>query len=248
MRFLLATLWVIAGSALTAGIYWAFLITPESTVWSLIASALLAIAALVRVGLTASGTIAMWSHGPSAAGVRRAVGGVAGVIPAALVVWAAWWFTTHAELWVAMRNGQINAWFIARFGWADVSWLFTAVHRGAQWLRWVVGPMLALSLIAGFVAVGWPALGQAAWLRRALQPRALLAGTFWFVLLIALPWIYLVPWRPKRLPASSVEFAFIVAKLSVSAILFAVGTALIAYQASGPAVPPRDPQESAHAA
>jgi hypothetical protein len=44
--------------------------------------------------------------------------------------------------------------------------------------------------------------------------------------------MYLVPWRPKGLPPSSVEFAFIVAKLSLSAILFAIGAALITYEAS----------------
>ena len=248
MRFLLATLWVITGSALTAGVYWVFLITPESTVWTLIASALLAIVALAMAGFTASGAIAMWTYGPSLTGIRRAMRAIVAVIPAALIVWIMWWLTTNAETWVAMRSGQISAIFIARFGWADVSWLFTVIHRGAQWFRWVVAPVLSLSLIAGFMAIGWSALGQAAWLRRASRPRALVMATVWFVLLIALPWIYLVPWRPKQLPASSVEFAFTVAKLSVSAVLYAVGAALIAYQVSGSPRPPLDPQESARAA
>ncbi len=39
MRLALATVWILIGSALTAGVYWIFLITPESTVWSLLASA-----------------------------------------------------------------------------------------------------------------------------------------------------------------------------------------------------------------
>lgn len=96
----------------------------------------------------------------------------------------------------------------------------------------MVAALLALSLIAGVMAIGWSALGQAAWLRRALRPRALAVATFWFVLLIALPWMYLVPWRPKQMPASSAEFAFIVAKLSVTTILAAIGAALIANEAS----------------
>ena len=53
------------GCVLTATVYWAFLITPESTVWALIMSAMLAIAALALVGLTATGAIAMWWHGAS---------------------------------------------------------------------------------------------------------------------------------------------------------------------------------------
>ncbi|MEP6783171.1 MAG: hypothetical protein ABI983_05840 [Acidobacteriota bacterium] len=236
MRVALATLWILTGSAITAGIYWGFLNTPESTVWALIASAVLAGVALVLAGFTATGAIAMLTDGASLAGIRRALHAIGSVIPAALIVLLGWWITRHAETWLAMRNGQITARFIARSGIADVTWLFTAAHYIAQWFRWVVSALLALSLMAGCVAIGWPALAQAAWLRRALHPRALFLATMWFVVLIALPWMYLVPWRPKGLPPSSVEFAFIVAKLSLSAILFAIGAALITYEASR--VPP----------
>lgn len=227
---------MLTGGAITAGVYWAFLITPESTVWMLMVSALLVLVALALAGVTATGAVAIWSHGASRSGIRQALRAVVGVVPAALIVLLMWWMTTHVETWFAMRSGQINAWFIVRFGWADVSWLFTAIHRIAQWFRFVVAALLALSLLAGFVAIGWSALGQAAWLRRALRPRALAMATFWLVLLIALPWMYLVPWRPRYLPPSSVEFTFIVAKLSLAAILFAIGSALIAYEASR--VPP----------
>ena len=48
MRLALATLWIMAGSVLTASVYWVFLITPESTVWALMMSAMLAIVALWR--------------------------------------------------------------------------------------------------------------------------------------------------------------------------------------------------------
>ena len=238
MRLALATAWILAGSVLTAGVYWTFLVTPESTVWTLIASAVLAIAALVAVGFTASGAIALWSFGPSLAGIRRALRAVAAAIPAAVIVFIVWWLTSRAEAALAMRNGQISAWFIATLGWGNVSWLFTAIHYTAQWFRWVLSAMLALSLIAGFVAIGWSALGQTAWLRRGLRPRALTVATFWFVALIALPWMYLVPWRPRQLPASSVELGFIIAKLSLSAMLFAIGAALIACEASRAATPP----------
>ena len=232
MRFVLSTLWILAGSIVTGGVYWTFLITPESTVLMLIASALLAMAALATAGLTASGAIALLWHGRSATAIRRALTAVAGAIPAAAIVFMVWWLTRRAEAWIGLRSGQINAYFIAQFGWDNVSWLFNTVHYIAAWCRWVLAGLLALSLIAGFVALGWSALGQAAWLRRALRPRALLMATLWFVVLIALPWMYLVPWRPKALPASSVEVAFIAAKLSLSAVLFAVGAMLIAHEAS----------------
>ena len=155
--------------------------------------------------------------------VRSAARSIPGVLPAAVIVLLVWWLANRVEIWIAMRSGQINAWFIARFGWDNMSWLFTAIGMAADWFRWVIAALLALSLMAGFVAIGWRALAQPAWLRRALRPRAIAAATLWFGGLIALPWIYLVPWRPQSLPPTSVEFAFIVAKLSFSAILFAIG-------------------------
>ena len=238
MRLALATLWILVGSALTAGVYWGFLITPESTIWALMVSGVLALVALALVGLTASGAIAMWWHGASLTALRRAVTSIPGVFPAALIVLVIWGLANRAEVWIAMRSGQINAWFIARFGWDDMSWLFTAIGYAADWFRWVIAALLALSLMAGFVAIGWRTLAQAAWLRRALRPRAIAAATLWFGGLIALPWIYLVPWRPEGLPPTSIEFAFIVAKLSVSAILFAIGAALVVYEASRLPPPP----------
>lgn len=227
MRLALATLWILIGSAITAGIYWLFLITPESTVWALIASAFLVLAALLMAGFTASGAIVMWSDGPSLAGIRRAVRAIPAAIPAALMVWGMGWLATRAQRGISMRSGTINAWFIAQFGWDDVSWLFSTIGYVILWFRWVLPAALAFSLIAGVVSTGWPALGGGAWLRRALRPRTLAVVTFWAVVLIALPWAYLVPWRPKQLPASSIEFAFIVAKLSLSAIVLAIGAALI---------------------
>ena len=238
MRLALATLWILAGSALTAAVYWGFLITPESTIWALTISALLALVALALGGLTAGGAIALWWHGASLTAVRRAVRSIPGVIPAALIVALMWWLANRVETWIAMRSGPINAWFIARFGWADVSWLFAAIGYAADWFRWVFAALLALSLMAGFVAIGWRALAQSAWLWRALRPRTLAAATLWFGGLIALPWIYLVPWRPAGLPPTSIEFAFIVAKLSIATILFGIGTALVAYEASRVPAPP----------
>ena len=232
MRLLLAALWILVGSAITAGVYWGFLITPESTIWALMVSALLAIVTLAMIGVTANGALVILSQGVSPAGLRRALAAVPNVIPAALIVLLVWWLTSRAETWVALRSGAINAWFIARFGWDDVSWLFSGVRYVAGWVRWVISALLALSLMGGIAAVGWQAIAQVAWLRRALRPRAVLAATLWFVALIALPWMFLVPWRPQNLPPSTIEFAFIVAKLSVSAILFACGAALVAYEAS----------------
>jgi hypothetical protein len=244
----LATGWTLIGGAMAAAIYWSFLITPVSTVMALVASAALALVWLALVGLTASGAIEIWSRGLSFDGIKHAGRSAPAVLPASVIVLLAWWTTSRMEVWLAQRNGQISAWFIATVGWADVSWLFAAIGYVAVWVRWVLAAMLGVSLMAGVRTIGWSAIAQAAWLRRALHPRALAGATLWFAALIALPWTWLVPWRPDNLPASSVELAFIVAKLSLAAVLCAAGLALIVREAAVPSPPPVEPTEAAQAA
>jgi hypothetical protein len=232
MKLTLATIWILLGGVVIGGLYWGFLITPVSTALALAASAVLALVVLALLGLIANGAIEIWSRGFSLAGLRRALGSIGSVIPAGLIVLLLWWMTSRAESFVVESSGQISAWFIARFGWDDMSWLFTTIRYGAAWLRWVLGVMLALSLMAGVLAIGWRAIAQAAWITRALRPRALLGATLWFAALIVLPWMYLVPWRPENLPATTIEMVFIVSKLAIAAILGALGMALISREAS----------------
>lgn len=231
MRIALAAAWILACGVITGGIYWAFLNTPESTVWTLLLSAVLALLAAVLTGLAANGAIALLVHGPSATGLRLAVRWIPAIVVAALVEGLLWWIAGGIDTWVSLRTGEINAWFIARLGWDNVSWLFTAIRWFTLWLRWVLCAVLSLSLLAGVMAVGWRAVGQAAWLRRALRPRTLLLATVWFVVLVLLPWTYLAPWRPQWLPPTSAELAFIGVKLSMTAVLIALGIALIAFEA-----------------
>ena len=102
MRLALATLWILAGSVLTAGVYWGFLITPESTIWALMVSAVLAIVALALAGLTASGAIAMWWHGASLDSRRPRMA----IDPwcrsgRRSIVLLVWWLANRAEVWIA---------------------------------------------------------------------------------------------------------------------------------------------------
>jgi len=248
MRFAIATLWILVGAALSGGVYWAFLMTPESTVWTLIGSAILAIVVLMLAGFTITGAIAILGNGLSKTTIDRALRSIPSILPALLIVSIVWWITLRGETWVGMRSGQISAWFIAQFGWADVSWLFRAIRYTAMWFRWIVASMLALSLMTGFVIAGTRAVAQGAWLRRALRPRALIFSTLIFIVLIALPWKYVVPWRPVGLPPTSIEMAFITVKLSITAVMFAIAIALIIREASGAVPPPRDPHDAVQAA
>lgn len=238
MKLALATIWILIGGAIAGGLYWMFLITPVSTTLALAVTALLAIAVLCIAGAVINGTIEIVSRGFSAAGLRRAFASIGTIIPAGLILLLLWWLTSRVELSVAQYSGQISAWFIARFGWDNMSWLFTTISYAAMWFRWVLGGMLALSLMAAMLASGWSAAGRPSWIGRALRPRALLLATLAFALLVALPWMYLVPWRPTGIPATSVELVFIVSKLSIAAILGALGFALIIREASRDTIAP----------
>lgn len=231
MKLAAVTLWVLAGAALAGGAYWAFLVTPESTVGSLAVSVALLLAALFLAAITVSGAIAGWRQGISSSHLRAAVAGVPAIIPAGLIIVLIWWLVGGFTDRVTIYSGQINAWFIAKLGWANVSWLFTGIGWVALWLKWVVASMLAVSMMASFMVSGWRAFGATSWLTRAVSPGRLGAATLLFVVLVAAPWIYLAPWRPSGLPATSVELMFIIAKLSVTALLMAIGFALIIRQA-----------------
>jgi hypothetical protein len=226
MKLAAIALWLLAGAGVAAGVYWGFLITPESTAGSLALSALLMLTALLLAGTTISGALLAWRRGWSPALLRPAAANAAAIIPAAIVIGAVWWVVGRATGAATIYSGQITAWFMASLGWSDVSGMFTAFAWIATWLRWVVAPMLALSLTAAIVDTGWSAIAQPSWLTRALSPRRLTMATLWFGLLIGLPWTYLAPWRPAALPPTSIELAFIITKLGITALLMAVGAAL----------------------
>ena len=236
MRLVSVTLWILAGTALTGGVYWSFLITPESTIGALAASVLLIVTAALLAAMTLSGAIVGWRHGLSTSHLRAASAGVPASLPAAIVAAVIWWLIGSATDRITIYSGPINAWFIASFGWDDVSWLFTGITWLAAWLKWVVAPMLALALMSGILAEGWRCLAGVRWMTRALAPWPLGLATVAFGVLVAAPWIYLTPWRPAGLPATSVELAFIIAKLSVTALLMATGVALVIHQASNKGV------------
>ena len=213
------TAWILAWGALTGGAYWAFLNTPESTMWTLLLSAALAIVSLALLAITVNGAIAGWSSGVSRATLRRALARIPAMVPAAVIVVIAWWLVSRVTGWVSAHSGEISAWFIARLGWSDVSRLFTAISWIGWWIRWVAAPMAALTLLAGAI-------------RRSSSPLRLAVATFWFLLLVAAPWAYLAPWRPAALPPTSVEPVFIALKLAATALLMATGLALVTREAS----------------
>ena len=54
-------------------------------------------------------------------------------IPAPSIVVVIWWLVGGAtDRWITIHSGPINAWFIARFGWDDVSWLFAGDRASSR--------------------------------------------------------------------------------------------------------------------
>jgi hypothetical protein len=228
-------LWLLAGLTAAGGIYWGFLNTPESTAMALSLSALLALAAVVAAAISVNGASLAWSQGWSGDVVRRAIAGVPAFVAAVLLGGVIWWLTARGLAWISTNSGRISAWFIASFGWADPSAFFDSVAWAGRWLQWVVGPLIALSLLGSMLVGEWKA-DRWRWLGRAVSPFRLTLATLWVALFVALPWMYVVPWRPSGLPATSIEVAFVAAKLAVVAVLMAIGVALVVRE-SVPAPP-----------
>jgi hypothetical protein len=248
MRLLLVTAWILAGAAVTGAAFWGLLNTPESTILALASSLVLVLLTVALLSVTINGAISLWVNGPSGPALRRSIRVVPAVIPALLVFALLWWMASGLDTWVALRSGGINAWFIATLGWDDMSWLFAAIGYFTTWMRWVLGGLLAVSLMGGMTVIGWRAGTRLQWIRRGLRPRTLIAGTLWFAMLIVLPWLFLVPWRPDWVPPTGAELAFIISKLSIAAILMAAGVALMIYEATRLPLTPIDPQEQRLAA
>lgn len=229
------TLVLLGGGALSAAIYWGFLNTPESTVWTLALSAVLLLAVLL-VGATSMGTVLLaWYSGrvsrPVVVGALRGL--PAFLLPALLVI-AVWWLVGRADARVAATSGEISAWFIAQFNWSDVGWLFTSIEWVSLWLRWVVAPFIALVWWRTIMVRGWKPTG--ALLREALHPVRVLAATAIVALLVWVPWTQLAPWRPHGLATGTTELLFVGAKLALVTLLSAVGWSLVARTAARPRV------------
>lgn len=218
--------WLVVGHAAAAALFWALLHIPESSIWTLALSAATA-AALVA--------IACWVHASAAAAWDRAATPARAALvglrraPAALLAAALfalfWWATAEALEWQQRVAGQIDAAFIARTGSPRTGWVHATIFWTVQFVRWSLGLTLSVALLASFVADGPRTLARAEWVRRGLSPRRWLTVTFWFVLLLAIPW-QVVYWRPRGLSVA-LEPWFVAGKLGVLAVAAAIGWALV---------------------
>ncbi len=243
MRTLAATvLWLLGGAALAGTAYWQFLNTPESTIWSLGLSAGLVVGCVAIVSITLGAALLAATGGWSRETLRRALRGVLACVPPLLLVLAAWWGATQAVAWLDRSSGQISAWFIATLGWSDVTGLFTTAGWLAAWVRWVGAPVAALVWWRSILTTSWRPTGGL--VRRMLSPLRLGVATLAFAIFFWAPWTYLVPWRPSAVPTTA-ELPFVALKFGLSAVLGALGAAILvrtaALERSAPVEPPTAP-------
>lgn len=225
-RLAAITLWLLVGHTAWLALFWGLLHVPESSAWMLAVSAALALGLVVLAATLTGGASAAWDTTRGVApGLWRGVGLAPAALAAAVVFGALWWVTGLVLEWHSGIAGQIDAWVIARTGRTDTR----PVHFVIVWLttfvRWSVGLTLASSLLAALATSGPRAATEGGWLRSALTPSRWLALTFWFVLLVAIPW-QLVDWRPARL-SLGLEPWFVAAKFAVIAVSMAAGWALV---------------------
>ena len=226
MRALLRVASCLALGGLTlAGLYWLFLHTPESNALTLAGSVALVLMMITAAAVTVNAAVLLArgdAWGPS---LRRALRGIPWVVVAAIPAVIAWIGVTRVDAWIERHSGEISAWFIAQFGWADVTPLFTVELWLSRWIRWVVVPVAALCLLDALLHAGVRALTGARWIRHAWHWRTLALASVVVFVLLALPW-QLAMWRPK-LPATWVELPVAGLRLGVVAMLWLIGGAVL---------------------
>ncbi len=222
------------GSAVCAGLYWSFLNTPESNVAMLAASALLAMGGIAVAGTTVNAAVLMARGATLRAALMRGMRGLGWFLIVAAPMVLVWVGITRFDAWTVAHQGEINAWFIAQFGWADVSWLFRLETWASRWLRFAVLPAFALSLLAALLTS--EGARHMLWPRRAGHWRTLATVTAVFVLLWALPW-QLTNWRPE-LPPTWLQPLVASIRLGVVFGLAIVGASVIVLVSCTSAKPP----------
>lgn len=224
--------WIGAIDAVAGGLVLAFLYTPESNALMLGVSALLVITAAVLLMLSSTSAAHALMHAQSPwRSVRPALRSLPLVLFGLIVVGAlcggAGWF----ESWWIGRAGEVDAAAIVAGDATNTQPLHTAVRRAVALVQWVVVPAwlaTCLAWIAGYER------------RDVLGLKWLAAGLHWRILLVTLaavavgvwlPW-QMVDWRPRGLPASTVEVLFTAVKLGVVYLLSQLAWALVLWTAA----------------
>jgi hypothetical protein len=222
----LSMLWLLAGAALAASLFWAFLNTPESTVFTLALSASLGLAIYAVIGASLGGALGGWATAWHAAR-RHAAAGVPALLLPLLFALAAWWLVGQAIHGLDTHSGEISAWFIARLDWADVRPLLNGVRVAGEWLRRVLVPFAALVWLGRLATLGWRPLVDRSMVRQALSPLRLVLVTAIALATVWAPVTYGLYWMPSGVPPTWMEPAVATLKFAIMAVVAALGISVI---------------------
>ena len=157
---------------------------------------------------------------------------------------AVWLAAGLSGTWVDARSGEISAWFIATFDWADASLFFRGVRAVVFWLQWVAAPVVGLALLA---VLSGGSFGARAGAREGVTARAgarggvsarpggrggasgvrvLALATIWVIVLVVLP-LQLLNWQISGLPPTWVEPTVVGARLLLVSLTATLGWALV---------------------
>jgi hypothetical protein len=225
-RVLEIAAWLGVTSLAAAGLYWAFLNTPESRVLTLLASIILAGFLIILTAIVGNAVLLLAVGESRAVSIGRGMRRAHWFVIAAAVLLAAVWAITRGDNWIAQYSGEISAWFIATFNWSNVTPLFRVETYVSRWLRWVVLPAAMLTAVASILLNGARALASTLWIRAAWRWQTLAIATSAFVLLMDLPW-RLATWQPVNLPPTWIQPALAGFRLLVVAVAMVLGAAIV---------------------
>lgn len=218
----IATLWLLGGGLVSAGLFWWLLNTSEATVFTLALSVLLAVATFTTAAWSLTQAVQAW-HRADGTGHREGAGWW-GLWLAAFVIGHLAWLVLHAGLdWISNREGELSAWAIAQLDLSDITWLLAAIQVVGAWCATVVVGFVMLSIGAAGLVADRPAGWLPAALRHALHPlRVLVMSAVVFVTAVV-PQHYLLYAMPEGLPATWVQPTVAAFKLAALAVVAAIG-------------------------
>jgi hypothetical protein len=208
-------------AAITGGVFWLLLSVPESSAFALLLSASLLLVLTLLTGYAASVVLSVAGGTRVAASIGRGVRGLPGFLLGVALFAALWLVTTSIEGQWALHAGEIDALFLRNAGTSKTAW----VHTSMAWALWIVRWGVGLSLVCGAAAAGVTRAGVARGVRLALSPLTL--GAAVAALMAGYGLWSLVYWRPKGLPPTTAELAFVSAKLSLLFLVAAVVVSLM---------------------
>ena len=199
------------GYGVTGALSWALLNVPESNALALALSASLVPLIVGTAAATTAGAV-MIANGATRDAWRHTGAAIGGFVVGLAIFAVLWWSTGSVDTWWGNHRGEVDALFL-RYGGITRT---AGVHQTVFWVTFLTRWALGLSVVTGLVVAG--ATGGGRMLRRGLRGSVRLvslAATLVGVVIVSEGLWRLALWRPKRLPPTWMEPAFVTIKLAV---------------------------------